>query len=83
MREKSAYLFETFSGAEGIESVSGLGLMIGLKTVKPAPDILAEARERGVLALTAKEKIRLLPALNIPMELLKEAAEVLKDCCKL
>ena len=83
VREKSAYLFETFSGAEGIESVSGLGLMIGLKTVKPAPDILAEARERGVLALTAKEKIRLLPALNIPMELLKEAAEVLKDCCKL
>ena len=83
VREKSAYLFETFSGAEGIESVSGLGLMIGLKTVKPAPDILAEGRERGVLALTAKEKIRLLPALNIPMELLKEAAEVLKDCCKL
>ena len=83
VREKSAYLFETFTGAEGIESVSGLGLMIGLKTVKPAPDILAEARERGVLALTAKEKIRLLPALNIPMELLKEAAEVLKDCCKL
>ena len=82
VREKSAYLFETFSGAEGIESVSGLGLMIGLKTAKPAPEILAAAREKGVLALTAKEKIRLLPALNIPMELLKEAAEILKDCCK-
>lgn len=83
VREKSAYLFETFSGAEGIESVSGLGLMIGLKTAKPAPEILAAAREKGVLALTAKEKIRLLPALNIPMELLKEAAEILADCCKL
>ena len=82
VREKSAYLFETFTGAEGIESVSGLGLMIGLKTAKPAPEILAAAREKGVLALTAKEKIRLLPALNIPMELLKEAAEVLKDCCR-
>ena len=83
VREKSAYLFETFSRAEGIESVSGLGLMIGLKTTKPAPEILAAAREKGVLALTAKEKIRLLPALNIPMELLKEAAEILADCCKL
>ena len=83
VREKSAYLFETFTGAEGIESVSGLGLMIGLKTAKPAPEILAAAREKGVLALTAKEKIRLLPALNIPMEFLKEAAEILKDCCKL
>ena len=83
VRAKSAYLFETFTGAEGIESVSGLGLMIGLKTTKPAPEILAAARERGVLALTAKEKIRLLPALNIPMEQLKEAAEILKDCCKL
>lgn len=82
VREKSAYLFETFSRAEGIESISGLGLMIGLKTTKPAPEILAAAREKGVLALTAKEKIRLLPALNIPMELLKEAAEILKDCCK-
>ena len=83
VREKSAYLFETFSGAEGIESVSGLGLMIGLKTTKPAPEILAAAREKGVLALTAKEKIRLLPALNIPMELLKEAAEIIVECCKL
>ena len=82
VREKSAYLFETFSGAEGIESVSGLGLMIGLKTTKPAPEILAAARERGVLALTAKEKIRLLPALNIPMALLQEAAEVIKEACK-
>ena len=83
VRAKSAYLFEIFTGAEGIESVSGLGLMIGLKTTKPAPEILAAARERGVLALTAKEKIRLLPALNIPMEQLKEAAGIIVDCCKL
>ena len=82
VREKSAYLFDTFTRAEGVESVSGLGLMIGLKTTKPAPEILAAAREKGVLALTAKEKIRLLPALNIPMELLKEAAEIIKEACK-
>ena len=34
--------------------------------------------ERGVLALTAKDKVRLLPALNIPFELLEEAAQIIK-----
>ncbi len=82
VREKSAYLFDTFSGAPGIESVTGLGLMIGLKTTKDAKEILAACREKGVLALTAKDKIRLLPALNIPTDQLAEAAEVLKDACK-
>ena len=82
VREKSAYLFDTFSGAPGIESVTGLGLMIGLKTTKDAKEILAACREKGVLALTAKDKIRLLPALNIPTDQLAEAAEILKDACK-
>ena len=82
VREKAAYLREAFTGAEGIESVSGLGLMMGLKTVKPAKEVLAVCREQGVLALTAKEKIRLLPALNIPMPLVKEAAEGIKYACR-
>ena len=82
VREKSAFLFETFTGAPGIERVDGMGLMLGLKTAKPAGDVAAECIGRGVLCLTAKDKLRLLPALNIPMELLKQAAEVIKDCCK-
>ncbi len=82
VREKSAYLFNVFTGAEGIESVSGIGLMIGLKTVKPAGDVVAACMQRGVLCLTAKDKVRLLPALNIPMPLLEKAAEVIREACR-
>ena len=81
VRAKSDWLFKTFTGAEGIESVSGMGLMIGLKTVKPASEVVARCMENGVLCLTAKDKVRLLPALNIPMEKLKQAASVIKAAC--
>jgi len=81
VREKSAYLFDTFRDAPGIESVSGLGLMIGLKTKRPAGEIVAACMEKGVLCLTAKDKVRLLPALNIPMDTLKKAAEIIKTVC--
>jgi len=64
-----------------VESVSGLGLMIGIKTVKPARDVVAKCIENGVLCLTAKDRVRLLPALNIPMEQLKQAVAVLKAAC--
>ena len=81
VREKSAYLFDTFQDSPGIESVSGLGLMIGLKTKKPAGEVVAACMEKGVLCLTAKDKVRLLPALNIPMETLRKAAEIIKAVC--
>lgn len=78
---KSKYIFDLFEGAEGIESVSGLGLMIGIKTVKPAAEVLAKCIENGVLCLTAKDKVRLLPALNIPMDVLARAIDVIKKAC--
>ena len=81
VRKKSEYLFETFAGCEGIEQVSGMGLMIGLKTTKPAGEVVKACMERGVLCLTAKDKVRLLPALNIPMEVLEKAAAVIKAVC--
>ena len=82
VREKSAYLFEELAKIEGVKSVSGLGLMIGLDTEKPAGDVVGKCLENGVLCLTAHGKVRLLPALNIPIELLKEAVAVIKDACK-
>ncbi len=81
VREKSKFLFETFTGAPGIVSVSGMGLMMGLKTTKPAKDVVNACISEGVLCLTAKDRIRLLPALNIPDDLLHKAAEVIKKCC--
>ena len=78
---KGQYLWDAFQGAPGIEKVTGLGLMMGLKTKKPAGQVVAECMDRGVLCLTAKDKVRLLPALNIPMETLKAAAETIKAVC--
>lgn len=82
VREKSAYIFSQLQGAEGIESVSGMGLMVGIKTVKPAKDVVMQCMQQGVLCLTAKDKVRLLPALNIPMEQLQNAIAVIKKVCK-
>ena len=82
VNEKSAYIFKELENAEGVESVTGMGLMIGIKTTKPAKDILMECMANGVLCLTAKDKLRLLPALNIPMEHLEKAIAVIKAACK-
>jgi len=76
VREKSAYLFDRFGGMAGVTCVTGAGLMLGLGTVRPAKEVAAACMEKGVLVLTAKDKVRLLPALNIPMALLAEAADV-------
>ena len=81
VRAKSQLIFDTLRGAPGVEDVSGLGLMIGIKTVKPAPEVVAACMAKGVLCLTAKDRVRLLPALNIPADLLKQALGVLLEAC--
>ena len=81
VRRKSGYVFSTLYNAPGIESVSGMGLMVGIKTVKPAKEVVAACMEKGVLCLTAKDKVRLLPALNIPMDQLSDAIEIIKAVC--
>ena len=81
VKAKSEYVFKALENAPGVESVSGMGLMIGIKTVKPAKDVLAECMSNGVLCLTARDKVRLLPSLNIPMEQLEKAVEIIKAAC--
>ena len=81
VKKKSAMAFEALQGAPGVESVSGMGLMIGIKTVKPASDVVKACMENGVLCLTAKDKVRLLPALNIPEDVLMKAINVIKGAC--
>lgn len=82
VREKSDYIFKALQNAEGVESVTGLGLMIGIKTKKEAKAVVNECMERGVLVLTAKDKVRLLPPLNIEFDVLKKAIDVIIDVCK-
>lgn len=82
VKQRSGYIFEELNGAEGIVSVSGLGLMIGVETTRPASDVISECMERGVLVIKAKNKVRMLPALNIPMNELKIAIDTFKEVCK-
>ena len=79
VREKSAWLFNALRSVPGVTEVSGKGLMIGVRTAKPAGEVVAACIRNGVLFLTAKDKVRLLPALNIPMPLLERAVAALRD----
>jgi acetylornithine/N-succinyldiaminopimelate aminotransferase len=81
VKAKSKYVFDQLCGAKGVVSVSGLGLMIGIETERPASDVIEECRERGVLVIKAKQKVRLLPALNIEKEQLEKAINVIKEVC--
>ena len=79
VRAKSEYIFSTLSGKEGIKSVSGMGLMIGIETEGDSGVILKACMERGILPIKAKTKLRLLPALNIPWDDLKAAVEIIAE----
>ena len=79
VKSKSEYIVSQLKDADGVEAVSGMGLMLGIKTKKDAKEVLKQCLERGVLVLTAKDKVRLVPALNIPMDELEKAIAVLKE----
>lgn len=78
VKEKGEYIKSRLSGVKGVKSVSGLGLMLGIELEeKKAADVVKECISRGVIPLTAKDKVRLLPPLVITMEQLEKAVDVL------
>ena len=79
VREKSEYIFKELGSAKGVKAVTGKGLMIGVECEKDAGEVIAACKDRGVLVIKAKNKVRLLPALNIPMELLEKAIKTVKE----
>ena len=81
VKAKSNYVFDALLNAPGVEAMTGMGLMIGIKTVKPAAEVLKTCMANGVLCLTAKDKVRLLPALNISWDELKKAVEIIRQAC--
>ena len=81
VNKRSNFIFDSFSNAKGVIGVSGLGLMIGIECERPANEIIDECRENGVLIIKAKNKLRLLPALNIEMCLLEKAVNIIKESC--
>lgn len=80
VREKSAYLKAKLLEIPGVSDVSGLGLMLGVSLdPKPAADFVKDALAKGLMTLTAKEKVRLLPPLTITYEELDEGIRIFKN----
>ena len=78
VRVKSEYIVSELKGAKGVKSVDGMGLMLGIETERDASEVITDCMADGVLVIKAKNKVRLLPALNIPMDELKKAVEIIK-----
>lgn len=76
---KSDYIKARLSECKNVKSVSGMGLILGIETTKDSKEIVTKCIERGVLPLTAKTKIRLLPPLNISDEDLKKAMDIITE----
>ncbi len=83
VNEKSEFIVNSLKNASGVKSVSGMGLMLGIETEKDASEVINYCMDNGVLVIKAKNKVRLLPALNIPFSLLEKAVEVIKKGCAL
>lgn len=79
--KKHDYIISELSSCEGVKSVTGLGLMLGIETVKDVNEVLKTCQENGVLPIKAKNKLRLLPPLNISFEDLEKAINVIKNAC--
>ena len=78
--EKSKYIKDEIAKWKNVENISGMGLMLGILTNKDAGEIAKECLEKGLLVLTAhKNKVRLLPALNISFAELNEGLDILKE----
>lgn len=78
VREKSEYIRTFLAKVNGVKSVTGMGLMLGVEIDKNAAETAKECLAEGLLVLTAKTKIRLLPPLNISEEELTQGLNILK-----
>lgn len=79
VREKGDYLRAKLLEIPEVEGIDGLGMMIGIRLkTKNAADVCKAAVDNGLLLLTAKTKLRLLPPLNITKEEIDRGIEILK-----
>ena len=82
VRDKSEYIINELENTDGVVSITGMGLMLGIETAKDASEVINKCMENGVLVIKAKNKVRLLPPLNIPKEKLVQAVEIIKNALK-
>ncbi|MBQ3523227.1 MAG: aspartate aminotransferase family protein [Clostridia bacterium] len=78
--KKGEYIREKLAEIEEVKSVSGLGMMLGIELkTKNASEIAKKCSENGLLILTAKTKLRMLPPLVITKEEIDKGIEILKN----
>ena len=83
VREKADYLRSKIAAIDEVASVSGIGLMVGIELkTKKAADVVKAALDEGLLLLTAKTKIRLLPPLTISYEEIDKGIAILEKLLK-
>ncbi len=78
VRKNSEYIIKELKATKGVKDVSGMGYMLGISTEKDAKEIVKSCMEKGLLVLTAKDKVRLLPALNISRAEIDKGLDILK-----
>lgn len=80
VEKKAEFIKTRLLECSEVESVSGIGLMIGI-TLKSqnAAEVVKKALERGLLLLTAKQKVRLLPPLTISYDELNDGLNILQE----
>ena len=79
VKRKGKYIAAELSELSNVQSVSGRGLMLGVQTDKDAKQLVNALLARGVVCLTAKNKLRLLPPLTISWDELEQAVEIIKE----
>lgn len=77
--EKSQAIQDALKECPSVQRISGMGLMLGISASRPAGEVAQRCLEDGLLVLTAKDKVRLLPPLNISWEHLREGIAILKQ----
>ena len=78
VRAKEALIRETFAHTPEVMKIDGMGLMLGIQLQqKQAATVVDDCLAEGLIVLTAKDKIRLLPPLTISETELKTGLEIL------
>ncbi len=76
--KKGDYFRKKLLTSPEVASVSGIGMMIGIELKnKKAGDVVKAALDQGLLLLTAKAKVRLLPPLTITYEEIDKGLDIL------
>lgn len=84
VNEKGAYLEAKLREIPEVKNVRRMGLMVGIEVDGNAHDIAVKCVENGLLIITAKNLLRMLPPLTITTEEIDEAVKILtltlKEC---